>query len=146
MNSTKTTRVFLKLKGVEDEKELLDFPKSTWHSPKWASKIFHEWQMRSRRQNRDTNLEECSAFAFDCTKVQHLDTSITQMNGLNFFLAKFMQYLNQMVNSIPCQNLMLGVFRFHTPHTEIFVMYDTHARSETFWCRSCQVVIIWAFM
>jgi hypothetical protein len=51
MNST--TRVFLKLKGVEDEKELLDIPKSTWHSPKWASKIFHEWQMR--RQNRDTN-------------------------------------------------------------------------------------------
>ena len=104
MNST--TRVFLKLKGVEDEKELLDIPKSTWHSPKWASKIFHEWQMR--RQNRDTNLEECSAFTFDCTKVQNLDTSITQMNGLNFFLAKFMQYLNQMVNdTLPEPNCVL---------------------------------------
>ena len=97
--------MFLKLKGVEDETELLDIPKSTWHSPKWASKIFHEWQMR--RQNRDTKLEECSAFAFDCTKAQNLDTSITQMNGLNFLLVKFMQYLNQMVNSIPCQNLIV---------------------------------------
>ena len=29
------------------------------------------------------------------------------MNGLNFLLAKFTQYLNQMVNSIPCQNLIV---------------------------------------
>jgi hypothetical protein len=46
MNSTKTTLVFRKPKGVEDEKKLLDstIPKSTRHSTKWASKIFHEWQ------------------------------------------------------------------------------------------------------
>jgi hypothetical protein len=84
--------VFRKPKGVEDEKELLEstIPKSTRDSTKWASKIFHEWQME--RQNQDAKLEHCS-FAFYCNKVQNLDTSITQMNGetLNFWLGKFIQ-------------------------------------------------------
>jgi hypothetical protein len=92
MNSTKTTRVFRKPKGVEDEKVLLEstIPKSTRDSTKWTSKIFHEWQMG--RRNQDAKLEHCS-FAFDCNKVQNLDTSITQMNGetLNFWLGKFIQ-------------------------------------------------------
>ena len=44
------------------------------------------------RQNQDAKLEHCS-FAFDCNKMQNLDTSITQMNGetLNFWLGKFIQ-------------------------------------------------------
>ena len=48
--------------------------------------------MANGRQNQDTKLEHCS-FAFDCNKVQNLDTSITQMNGEtpNFWLGKFIQ-------------------------------------------------------
>lgn len=92
MNSTRKSCVFRKPKGVQGEKELLDntIPKSTRDSTKWALKIFHEWQMG--RQNQDAKLEQC-CFAFDCNKVQNLDTSITQMNGetLNFWLAKFIQ-------------------------------------------------------
>ena len=44
------------------------------------------------RQNQEAKLEHCS-FAFDCKKVQNLDTSNTQMNRetLYFWLGMFIQ-------------------------------------------------------
>jgi hypothetical protein len=69
-----------------------------------------KWDQTKSQWQKSQN-QGCS-FAFDCNKVQNLDTSITQMNGetLNFWLAmfycrKYQIYVNQMVNDTlpePC--------------------------------------------
>ena len=82
------SRAFRKPKSAEEDRNLIEnaIPNSTRAVTKWSVKIFLEWQ----NGRKNTAIEPC-AFTTDKSKVQHLDTDITNKTAepLNVWLIKF---------------------------------------------------------